>query len=69
MLPFIPVSTCKILNSLFALECGAVKDESEVLKWEGVKRSVSVWNQDHKYENRNKKLYSMVLPGAGGKNW
>lgn len=45
--PFLPASTYKILNSLIALECGLVKDENEVIKWDGIERSVSIWNQDH----------------------
>ena len=43
---FLPASTYKIFNSLVALETGAVRDESEVLKWDGVPRMVPVWNQD-----------------------
>lgn len=43
---FIPASTFKIFNSLVALETGAVQDENEVLKWDGVKRDFPEWNQD-----------------------
>jgi beta-lactamase class D len=43
---FLPASTYKILNSLIALETGAVRDESEVLKWDGIERVVPAWNQD-----------------------
>lgn len=43
---FIPASTFKILNSLVALETGAVKDENEVIKWDGVQREFPAWNQD-----------------------
>lgn len=45
--PFIPASTSKIIHSLIFLDSGALKDDSEVLKWDGVKRWVDEWNQDH----------------------
>lgn len=41
-----PASTFKIFNSLVALETNVVKDEKEVLKWDGKKRMFSKWNQD-----------------------
>lgn len=44
---FIPASTFKIFNSLAALESGAVKDENEIIKWDGVKRDIESWNKDH----------------------
>lgn len=43
---FLPASTYKIFNSLVALETEAVRDENEVLKWDGVARMVPAWNQD-----------------------
>ncbi len=45
--PYVPASTFKIFNSLVALETGVVKDENEVIKWDGVKRAIPQWNQDH----------------------
>lgn len=42
----IPASTFKIFNSLVALETGSVKDENEVIKWDGVKREFPAWNRD-----------------------
>ncbi len=45
--PYVPASTFKIFNSLVALETGVVKDENEVIKWDGVKREIPQWNQDH----------------------
>ncbi len=45
--PLIPASTFKFFNSLVALEVGAVKDENEVLKWDGIERPFPQWNQDH----------------------
>jgi len=44
---FIPASTFKIPNSLIALETGVLKDENEIIKWDGVKRSYDFWNKDH----------------------
>lgn len=43
---FIPASTFKIFNSLAILESGVVKDENEIIKWDGKKRSYEDWNQD-----------------------
>jgi len=43
---FVPASTSKIIHSLIFLDSGAVQDENETLKWDGVKRSVEAWNQD-----------------------
>lgn len=44
---FIPASTFKIFNSLVGLETFAVKDENEIMKWDGEKRTYDTWNQDH----------------------
>jgi beta-lactamase class D len=45
---FLPASTFKIPNSLIALETGVVGDpDQDVFKWDGVKRSIEAWNQDH----------------------
>ncbi len=44
---FVPASTSKIFHSLIFLETGAVRDENEIIKWDGVKRRVEAWNQDH----------------------
>ena len=43
---FIPASTFKIFNSLAALESGVIKDENVIIKWDGVDRGYSNWNQD-----------------------
>ncbi|MBC8109025.1 MAG: class D beta-lactamase [Anaerolineae bacterium] len=45
--PVLPASTFKIFNSLVALETGAVKDEREVFKWDGVKREREALDRDH----------------------
>jgi beta-lactamase class D len=45
---FLPASTFKIPNSLIALETGVVGDpDKDIFKWDGVKRSIEGWNQDH----------------------
>jgi beta-lactamase class D len=44
---FIPASTFKIFNSLVGLETGAVKDENEIIKWDGVNRDIESWNKNH----------------------
>src|SRR5512141_3232734 len=36
--PFLPASTFKIFNAMVALDTGAVKDEYEVIHWDGVMR-------------------------------
>lgn len=44
---FVPASTSKIIHSLIFLDSGAIADETETLKWDGVKRWVDDWNKDH----------------------
>lgn len=45
---FLPASTFKVPNSLIALETGVVEHpDKDVFKWDGVKRSIEAWNQDH----------------------
>ncbi|MGV3598848.1 MAG: class D beta-lactamase [Bacteroidota bacterium] len=43
---FTPASTFKIFNSLVALETGVVKDENEIIKWDGEVRQNKNWNKD-----------------------
>jgi beta-lactamase class D len=42
-----PASTFKIFNAMADLDAGAVKDEYEVIRWDGKKRMVDGWNRDH----------------------
>lgn len=44
---FVPASTSKIIHSLIFLDTGAIKDENEILKWDGTRRSIEAWNRDH----------------------
>lgn len=55
---FLPASTFKIINSMIALETGAISDENEKIKWDGKKRFVKEWNQDHNLKSGIK--YSVV---------
>lgn len=45
-LELLPASSSKIFNSLVFLEEGILKDENEIVKWDGIKRWVDDWNQD-----------------------
>lgn len=44
---FTPESSFKVPNALIGLEVGAVRDEYEVKRWDGVVRPFEVWNLDH----------------------
>ena len=44
---FLPASTFKVFNALVALDAGAVRDEHEVIEWDGVERDIAAWNRDH----------------------
>lgn len=44
--PYSPASTYKIPHTLFALDSGAVRDEFQIFKWDGVQRSFAAHNQD-----------------------
>jgi len=43
---YAPASTFKVLNALIALETGVLKDENQVMPWDGVERQIKSWNQD-----------------------
>lgn len=43
---YTPASTFKVPHSLFALDAGLLRDEFQVIKWDGVKRSRPEWNAD-----------------------
>ncbi|MDP4549515.1 class D beta-lactamase [Alkalihalobacillus macyae] len=42
-----PESTFKVANALIGLQLGAVRDEYDVKRWDGVERAFDIWNQDH----------------------
>lgn len=41
-----PASTFKIINSLIGLQTGKIVNDSMVIKWDGVERSIPEWNKD-----------------------
>ena len=43
---YIPASTFKVINTLIALEEQVIKDENEIIKWDGKIRSYTPWNKD-----------------------
>lgn len=47
----LPASTFKIINSLIALETGVIEDENVVFEWDGVERSIDVWNANTDLKN------------------
>lgn len=47
---FVPASTFKIPNTLIALAEGAVKDEKEVIGWDGKDKGLDAWNKDQTLE-------------------
>ncbi|MBA4850216.1 class D beta-lactamase [Emticicia sp. BO119] len=71
--PTSPASTFKIPNSLIALETGAIKDENEVIKWDGQKRWLEAWNADHDLKNAFKNstvwFYQELARRIGEKNY
>lgn len=44
---FSPASTFKIPHALFALDSGVVRDEFQVIPWDGKKRPYDAWNRGH----------------------
>lgn len=55
---FLPASTFKIFNSLVALETGAVTDENDTIRWDGIERQIPGWNADQNM--RSAMRYSTV---------
>jgi len=44
---FSPASTFKILNTLIALDEKVIKDEHEIILWDGIIRDYKPWNRNH----------------------
>jgi len=44
---FLPASTFKIANALVALDCGALRDQHEVFRWDGKPKMRRAWERDH----------------------
>ncbi len=55
---YTPASTFKIFNSLVSLEIGAIGDENEIIKWDGIDRGGKELNSDHNMRSAIK--YSVV---------
>jgi beta-lactamase class D len=47
---FVPASTFKIINTLIALDGGALADDKEIIKWDGNDKGLETWNRDHALE-------------------
>ncbi len=45
--PTSPASTFKIPNTFIALETGAVKNQHEVIKWDGTPKRMKIWERDY----------------------
>lgn len=43
---YTPASTFKIPHSLFALDAGLLRDEFQLVPWNGVRRPIEAWNKD-----------------------
>jgi beta-lactamase class D len=44
---YLPASTFKIANALIALECGTLRDQHEVFRWDGKPKMRRAWERDH----------------------
>lgn len=44
---FLPASTFKIANALIALDCGTLRDQHEVFRWDGKPKMRRAWERDH----------------------
>lgn len=47
---FLPASTFKIPNTLIALDEGAIANEKEIIKWDGIDKGWRPWNKDQTLE-------------------
>lgn len=43
---FLPASTFKIPNTLIALQEGIIKDENDIIRWNGEDKGLADWNKD-----------------------
>ena len=49
-----PASTFKVPNTFIALEEKAVRDENEIIKWDGTPKRLKIWEQDYNLTNAYK---------------
>ena len=64
-----PASTYKIPHTLFALDAGAVADEFQVFKWDGVKRTFASHNQDQTFCARRCAIRRSGCTGLRPADW
>jgi beta-lactamase class D len=43
---FLPASTFKIPNTLIALDQGVIRDDKQIIPWDGQDKGLSIWNKD-----------------------
>lgn len=71
--PTTPASTFKIPNSIIALKTGVIKDENEIIKWDGVKRNNPEWDKDtdfrHAFKNSTVWFYQELARRIGIENY
>jgi beta-lactamase class D len=74
----LPASTFKILHSLIALETEAIKDENEVIRWDGINKDffgtkMDIWNKDTDlktaYKNSTVWFYVEIAKQLGRKKY
>jgi beta-lactamase class D len=74
----LPASTFKILHSLIALETKVLKDENEVIKWDGINKDffgakMDIWNKDTDlktaYKNSTVWFYVEIAKRLGKKKY
>lgn len=58
-----PASTFKVAHSLVALDAGLLRDEFQVIPWDGVQRSVPAWNQDQTLRSAMRQSTVWVFEG------
>ncbi len=70
---YLPASTFKIINTLIALDEKAIKNQHEIIKWDGIIRGYKPWNQNHTLESAFKVscvwCYQSLAERVGDKNY
>ncbi|MDF7813674.1 class D beta-lactamase [Hymenobacter sp. YC55] len=70
---FLPASTFKIPNTIIGLETGVIQDTSQIMKWDGQKRSFPQWNQDMTLAQALRvscvPCYQQIARGVGAKRY
>jgi len=70
---YLPASTFKIINTLIALDEKAIKNQHEIIKWDGIVRGYKPWNQNHTLKSAFKVscvwCYQSLAKIVGDKNY